>query len=634
MNGFPRVVQDYVERRFDAFDRERRQRFAAIETREEMRAYVEDCRRKLRALYALPEERCDLRTRVTGEIRCDGYRIEKLVFQSRPGFPVTANLYVPDGDGPFPCVLGACGHSNEGKAAELYQSFSAGLASKGFLVLIYDPIGQGERFQYPDHKDVIPGCVAEHITIGNQQYMLGEYFGTWRAWDGVRALDVLLDRPEADPTRVGMTGNSGGRTMTTILTAPADRLTMAAPSCYVTSYRRNLENELPADTEQILPGVIEAGFEEYDHFTAAAPRPTLICTKEDDFFDQRGSREAFEHLKRVYELLGAPDDIEMVTGSGGHGFSQDLREAMYEFFCRHAGVDADPREPELALHEPEELNCTPGGQVAREGSRLVVDFTREKLARARSDREGFKPARLRELLKLEDLPPEPPEYRVLRPLQGRSRIAVATEESVWAVLKYPPPEGAQFRIPPLDRVTLYLPHVDDDEEFEEEPFLREYLDDGDDVFVVSTRGTGESRYGTCGRADYFALYDSDFFYSSYCNMMGFPLSGRKVFDLLRVAQLLRAQGYETFDLAGRGLGAVIALYAAPFMPGLGKVRIKNCIPAFEDMVASDLHRWSHSVLVPDMLLHFDLPDIVDFLRREHDVDIVEPWGAHFPEDRR
>ena len=103
--------------------------------------------------------------------------------------------------------------------------------------------------------------MREHIYAGNQQFLVGEFFGAWRAWDGIRALDYLLTRPEVDPKHVGITGNSGGGTMTTWLCGVEPRWTMAAPSCFVTTFRRNLENELPADTEQCPPRVLALGLD-------------------------------------------------------------------------------------------------------------------------------------------------------------------------------------------------------------------------------------------------------------------------------------------------------------------------------------------------------------------------------------
>jgi len=105
-----------------------------------------------------------------------------VIFESRPNFPVPANLYVPKGGkSPAPGVVGVCGHSANGKAAEPYQSFAQGLARLGYVCLIIDPIGQGERFQYVtgDLKSRQGGGVGEHLYAGNQQFLVGEFFGAW-----------------------------------------------------------------------------------------------------------------------------------------------------------------------------------------------------------------------------------------------------------------------------------------------------------------------------------------------------------------------------------------------------------------------------------------------------------------------
>ena len=132
--------------------------------------------------------------------------------------------------------------------------------------MLYDPIGQGERLQYVDKNGqprLRPGT-REHLYAGNQQFLVGQFFGSWRAWDGVRALDYLLTRKEVDSTHLGVTGNSGGGTMTTWLCGLERRWTMAAPSCFVTTFRHNLENELPADTEQCPPRALALGLDHED----------------------------------------------------------------------------------------------------------------------------------------------------------------------------------------------------------------------------------------------------------------------------------------------------------------------------------------------------------------------------------
>jgi len=98
------------------------------------------------------------------------------------------------------------------------------------------------QYPGPDLKSRVGTAVLEHLMAGNQQTLVGEWLGTWRAWDGIRALDYLLTRPEVDPKHLGVTGTSGGGTDTTWLCAIEPRWTMAAPSCFVTTFRRNMEN--------------------------------------------------------------------------------------------------------------------------------------------------------------------------------------------------------------------------------------------------------------------------------------------------------------------------------------------------------------------------------------------------------
>src|SRR5204862_4234843 len=121
----------------------------ALKTRAGAEGYVADVRKKIAACFGPFPPRTPLNPRVTGKVERAAYTIEKVLFESRPGFLVTANLYVPKGKAfPLPGVVGACGHSVTGKGEAAYQSFAQGLARMGYVVLIFDPIGQGERLQY------------------------------------------------------------------------------------------------------------------------------------------------------------------------------------------------------------------------------------------------------------------------------------------------------------------------------------------------------------------------------------------------------------------------------------------------------------------------------------------------------
>jgi len=233
LNRFPRMVQEYFVERVRRLEERANQRRAALKTRADAEAYARNVREKIQLCFGPWPEKTPLKPRITGIVDRDAYKIEKVIFESRPSFLVTANLYIPKGRKfPLPGVVGTCGHSSNGKANEAYQSFAQGLARQGYIVLIYDPIGQGERLQYPDEdlKSTIGVGVREHLYAGNQQFLVGEFFGSWRAWDGIRALDYLLTRKEVDTKQIGVTGNSGGGTMTTWLCGVENRWTMAAPS--------------------------------------------------------------------------------------------------------------------------------------------------------------------------------------------------------------------------------------------------------------------------------------------------------------------------------------------------------------------------------------------------------------------
>ncbi len=364
LNRFPRMVQEYVVDHVRRVDRQVDQRYTTLASRQEAEAYVRDVQEKIQRCFGPWPEKTPLNPRITGVVERDAYRIEKVIFESRPDFLITANLYVPKGrDFPLPGVVGTCGHSNNGKAYLQYQSFAQGLARQGYVVLIFDPIGQGERLQYPNEKlgSRIGVGVREHLYGGNQQFLVGEFFGAWRAWDGIRALDYLLTRKEVDPKRVGVTGCSGGGTMTTWLCGVDRRWTMAAPSCFVMTFARNCENELPADTEQCPPKALALGLDQCDFLAAMAPQPIVLLTKEGDFFDIRGSEKAYERLRRLYGLLGAEDNISMFVEAGGHGYSQRSREAMYRWFNRATRVSDAQAEPNLTIEKDENPLVYPEG---------------------------------------------------------------------------------------------------------------------------------------------------------------------------------------------------------------------------------------------------------------------------------
>jgi hypothetical protein len=207
--GYGHMVHDDYVARVRVVHARRQARLQAIRTREEALAYQQEVRQSLKRIFAPRPPKTPLNVRVTGVNEHPAYRVEKLLFDSRPGYTVAANLYLPHNlSGPAPAVLGTCGHSAEGKALPLYQAFCVRLALAGFVVLIYDPVNQGERDQYAllQDRQLVESCTHAHNMMGKQLELIGENLTMWRTWDGIRALDYLLSRPEVDPARVGGDG--------------------------------------------------------------------------------------------------------------------------------------------------------------------------------------------------------------------------------------------------------------------------------------------------------------------------------------------------------------------------------------------------------------------------------------------
>ena len=649
LNRFPRMVQEYFVQSVRRIERRANQRREALKTAADAEAYVRDVQKRIQQSFGPWPERTPLKPRITGVVERDAYKIEKIIFESRPDFLVTANLYIPRGrDFPLPGVVGTCGHSSNGKAAEAYQSFAQGLARLGYVVLIYDPIGQGERLQYPDEnlKSKVGVGVREHLYAGNQQFLVGEFFGSWRAWDGIRALDYLLTRPDVDPKHIGVTGNSGGGTMTTWLCGVERRWTMGAPSCFVTTFRRNTENELPADTEQCPPRALALGLDHSDFIAAMAPKPVVILAKEKDYFDARGAEEAYRRLQNLYALLGAEENIELFIGPTYHGYSQENREAMYRLFNRATGISDARSEPELVIEKDETLYCAPRGQICELNSRPVHFFTKEasqKLAQKR--RENLSTTELKRriirVLGLRGLTAsrskKAPEYRILRnwrsrgyPKQRWTTYVVETEPGIQAVVYRLSDERLYSRPPKGNkRAILYVAHQSSDAELRDEPLIKQLInaDPNAAFYTCDVRGIGESQPDTCNENSYLGAYGSDYFYAIHSIMLGKPYPGQRTYDILRVVQWLVANGHEEIHLVAKGWGTIPATFAAVLSDQVDQITLKNALTSYSDIAESETYSWPLSSLVPDILKFFDLPDCYKILENKS-LKQIDPWGPN------
>ncbi|HET8548219.1 MAG TPA: acetylxylan esterase [Bryobacteraceae bacterium] len=349
---------------------------ARIKTPDQARARQSEVRKRiLNAIGGLPDYRGPLNARVTATTPRAGYTIENVTFESLPGLLVTANVYRPAAPGRYPAVLIPMGHWSQGKLAA--QVIATNLALKGFVAMPYDPLGQGERLQAWDvrlGRSIGGGATDQHQFAGAQALLLGQSFARYRVHDARRGIDYLVSRPDVDAQWIGVTGCSGGGTVTTYVAALDDRVKAAAPACYMNSYRSLLSTHI-GDAEQSLPGFLSAGLDEADYVELFAPKPWLIGSTEQDFFTPTGAKQVFDEAREWYRLFGAEDRIAWVVGPGGHGTPLKVREAIYGWMIRWLkDGNGDAREVPFELVPDHVLQVTPEGQTAAAD---ILPFIRE-----------------------------------------------------------------------------------------------------------------------------------------------------------------------------------------------------------------------------------------------------------------
>ncbi len=582
-------------------------------------------------------QRTPLNARVTGTLDRGDYRIEKVIFESQPGFYVTGNLYVPQkGSGPYPAILFPLGHETGGKANPTWQQMLGSLAKKGYLVFAWDPIGQGERIQVWDEDwqdSKFFASTVEHTEEGIQCLLVGDAVARYTIWDGLRALDYLLSRPEADSKRVGCTGNSGGGTHTSYLAALDDRIQVAAPSCYITSWRRLLTSIGPQDAEQVFPSWLKNELDFPDFLYAFGPKPFLILSAIRDFFPIDGARDSFAEARRVFRSAGAGDKVDMVEADDGHGYSKPRRIAAYRWFARWLKQENDDApEPDVVIARPEDLWATPTGQVVTSlGGETVFSLNRKREQLAKSGRPAFSMEKIRELTGF------------VRP-QGDLRVrtyGVAQREGFrMEKLTYESEPG--ITIPAL----LYLPEGAASKrpaviaaagkgKTDFDGNAVRLARQGAVVLSLDVRGTGEIR-PPIDTADYFYRYFGDFETTMTAILLGRTMPGLRAQDIVRAADLLESR--EEVDPKrisgfGKASGAAAMLYAAAFDPRIRKLGLEDMLVSYGAVVARQANRGIFDQIVPSALKFYDLPDVVRALapRPVWIIDPLGPAGQRLPE---
>jgi dienelactone hydrolase len=554
----------------------------------------------------LPDYSGPLNAKVTGQIPENGFIIEKIIFESLPHVFVTANLYRPTRDGKFPGVLLPLGHWEYGKPA--VQRIAANLALKGFVVLTYDPLGQGERQQFYDARlegSLAGGSVIQHTLAGGLSLLIGQSFARYRIWDAKRALDYLVSRPEVLTDRIGCTGCSGGGTVTTYISALDPRIKVAAPACYISTFRLLFTGPV-GDSEQSLPNFISSGLDIPDYIELFAPKPWLISSTQDDFFPIEASRMAYEEARKWYGLYDAQDKIKRVVGPGGHGTPLVVREAIYDWMIHWLkDGDGSPKEQEVGLLPEPTLWATPNGQVADlPGSREVFDVLRDDYLHRKQPRPR---AELVSMLQTMIDPPKlPPAVH-----QQAEIITFETEPglNVSGAILTP---GKSGRHPGVLLVDMRgkMPER-----------ARELANAGNVVVVITPRALPPG-------PDIRAFW-GDWLPNVRALLVGRNLPAMRAHDILNAYQILkRRQDVDPARISAEasGVAGIWLLMAAAVEKGISSITITQTPYSFAEAFEHPLTRDLHCAVIPGFALKWDLADLVEPQR----VSWVDPsdWLGH------
>jgi cephalosporin-C deacetylase-like acetyl esterase len=649
---------DSITKRMNQAAASRKALLAGISTKQQIADRSALVRSQLWQILGGRPTETPLNPRTVGAIERRGYRIEKVVFESMPEVYVTANLYLPTtGKAPYPGIIVPLGHTANGKAYRNYQYSYQNLARKGYVVLAYDPFGQGERRQYLNLSRAALST-GEHLQAGRPMILFGSGFARYRVWDGTRALDYLLTRPEVDSQRIGCTGHSGGGTMTMYLTALDPRVQVAV------AVEANFENmagpyyDPPgaiADAEQNLVGSLPMNLDRGDMLAAFAPKPLLMSYTVHDQGQtyspvyEEAIKQNYDELARIYSILGAREKVELFVGQLPHDLDFFQRRAMYGWFNRWLGkTDAGVEEEDFDDSPETLLNCTSSGQVLTSlGGKSIVQLNQERLKELLPpgpfSMQGADPSTARaqvraQLAKLLVLPSE------RTPLNQRILSSSLSRKLRIDQIQFEPEPGIRITgwfVRPKEEAkrpcVLFLSDGLEDEAVAEPSVLDQILNQGSSIFAVSFRGLGLStpRPPSGGPVFYRGMYlDERFVWTNL--VLGSPVIGQRVWDGLRALDFLRARSdvdASQIRILGKGPAGLAALMVTALDESVRSVLVQQTLATYTSVVDSEEYSLPFDWFVPGILQHFDVPDIAAAIypRPVWVIDALSATGEVLPE---
>ncbi len=365
-------LKDHIYRREQKyFDKAKKTR-AAISTVEELSAYNKEMKEKfISNIGGIPESDVPFDAEIRAVREYDEYRIENIIFKSRKGTYITSSMYIPHGlTEKSAALLFVHGHSDDTRHYPAYQIACDTFARAGLIVFAIDPVGQGERVSYFDDEKndyIVPPCVEDHDAAGIPAIATDRFAASYFLSDEKRALDYMLTRPEIDPARIGVTGNSGGGTQTMVMMAVDDRIAAAAPGTFVTSRESYMYSGQPQDCEQIWYRATEMGYDHINPIMNFAPKPLAILSVNYDFFTIEGTMDTIEEAKRYYAMYGKEENLAWFRDDSLHEYTPNLSRMAAQFFAKHLlGKDIEISNENYKMKPYSDFFCTKSGRVRGE----------------------------------------------------------------------------------------------------------------------------------------------------------------------------------------------------------------------------------------------------------------------------
>jgi dienelactone hydrolase len=322
-------------------------RMPVVRTREEWLAKAAYLRKQILSsagLLPMPE-RPPIHAEVFDRLERGNYSVEKVLFETYPGFYLGGNLYRPLGKpGPFPAVVSPHGHWAYGRLENntlvSVPARCINLARQGFVVITYDMVGYNDTNQVP-HGDTGPGLSGRREDLWSINTM------GLQLWNSIRAVDFVSGLPGVDPDRIAATGASGGGTQTFLLAAVDDRIRAAAPVNMVSAI---MQGDGCEEAANLRVGAFNVMFA-----AMAAPRPLLLVSATGDWTRNTPKEELLD-VQSIYRLLDAEKNVESMQVDERHNYNQESREAVYTFFgSRLLGTTGEVTEQRYRVELPQDV---------------------------------------------------------------------------------------------------------------------------------------------------------------------------------------------------------------------------------------------------------------------------------------